>query len=197
MLLVLLLGLADFGRVFASSIALEAAARNAAEAAAQQYVQLIRNKPAGLDPVDYDSLHALAITTVCNEAKVLPEAADPAGGCTDTSGNQVFPVTAMCVHDGKDPDCGQGVNPALTSCDRLNATGAFNPTAVAPDPDGPGPLVALPYVEVGVCYRFRTLINITDLRLPFGAGLSIGEIWLEKNREFAAACYQVGTSACN
>ncbi len=42
MLLVLLLGVADFGRVFQAGITIEAAARNGAEAAAQEYRQLAR-----------------------------------------------------------------------------------------------------------------------------------------------------------
>jgi hypothetical protein len=48
----------------------------------------------------------------------------------------------------------------------------------------------LPHVEVRTCYRFTTLFNLTDLSLPFGNGLSIGEIWLQKDRSFAVASYQ-------
>ncbi len=44
------------------------------------------------------------------------------------------------------------------------------------------------YVEVRVCYRFTTLINVNDMELPFGAGLmSLGEIHLERLRTFTVA----------
>ena len=46
MLLVLLLGIADFGRVFPAGITIEAAARNAAEAAAQEYLRIGPGSPA-------------------------------------------------------------------------------------------------------------------------------------------------------
>ena len=45
LLLVFLLGVVDFGRIFTAGITMEAAARNAAEAAAQEYQQIIRNTP--------------------------------------------------------------------------------------------------------------------------------------------------------
>src|SRR5579859_5456577 len=71
LLLVLLLGVVDFGRVFAAGISMEAAARNGAEAAAQEYVQIVRNS-GSLTTSDYQYLHELAIDTVCHEASVLP-----------------------------------------------------------------------------------------------------------------------------
>ena len=54
----------------------------------------------------------------------------------------------------------------------------------------------MPYVEVRVCYRFTTLFNLTNLDLPFGWGLNLGEIFLEKDREFTVACYQQAIGAC-
>jgi len=74
MLLVLLLGVADFGRVFHAGIVVEAAARNAAEAAAQEYLQLRRDTTT-LTTADYDRIHAVARTAVCEEAN--PESTDP------------------------------------------------------------------------------------------------------------------------
>src|SRR6187551_418376 len=75
MLLVLLLGVADFGRVFAAGITIEAAARNAAEAAAQEY---LRDPPAPIeDPAPlgndayYERLHNLAAITACRELRLL------------------------------------------------------------------------------------------------------------------------------
>jgi hypothetical protein len=51
------------------------------------------------------------------------------------------------------------------------------------------PPTALPYVEVRVCYRFTTLFNLTDLQLPFGWSLSVGEVWLQRDRVFVAGTY--------
>src|SRR5437868_15247511 len=59
MLLILLMGVADFGRVFSAAITMEATTRNAAEAAGQEYVQIMRNKPGGLTAQDYERLHEL------------------------------------------------------------------------------------------------------------------------------------------
>ena len=45
------------------------------------------------------------------------------------------------------------------------------------------------YVEVRICYRFTTLFNLSNLQLPFGWGLSIGDIWLNKTRNFTVGWY--------
>ena len=178
MLLVLLLGLADFGRVFTAGITLEAAARNGAEAAAQEYVQMARNRPGGvLASGDYAHLHQLAIDAVCHEAETLPGQVMSGGTCS-------LPATAVCVHDGNDTGCGQEASSAPASCSDVRS--AWNPAN-----NGAAPLgnPALPYVEVRVCYQFTTLMNLSDLRLPFGWGLSLGNIWLERDREFVVANY--------
>ena len=47
----------------------------------------------------------------------------------------------------------------------------------------------LPSVEVRVCYQFETIVNLSDLRLPFGNGLDIGTIWLQRDRVFSVADY--------
>jgi hypothetical protein len=178
MLLVLLLGLADFGRVFTAGITLEAAARNGAEAAAQEYVQMVRNRPGGvLDSNDFDHLHDVAIEAVCRESETLPGQAESGGVCT-------LPATAVCVHDGNDVDCGDEAASAPANCSRVKS--AWDPANTGAAPLGNPPL---PYVEVRVCYQFTTLLNLSDLRLPFGWGLSLGSIWLEKDREFAVANY--------
>ncbi|HJP71472.1 MAG TPA: TadE/TadG family type IV pilus assembly protein, partial [Candidatus Limnocylindria bacterium] len=78
MLLVLLLGVGDFGRVFASGIIVEAAARDGAEIVAEEYR---RNPPDGEyadqtvpvtgapDPAYYATLHDLAARTACRELR--------------------------------------------------------------------------------------------------------------------------------
>jgi hypothetical protein len=178
MLLVLLLGIADFGRVFAAGITIEAAARNGAEAAAQEYVQIARNKVGGvLDSSDYVHLHDVALDTVCHETAVLPNHAETAGSCT-------MPVTAVCVHDGVDPNCGGEADPSITGCTRVNA-----PWSNANNGAAPGGSTPLVYVELRLCYRFTTLFNLTDLQLPLGWNLSLGDIYLQRDREFTAANY--------
>ena len=46
-----------------------------------------------------------------------------------------------------------------------------------------------PSVEVRVCYRFATLMNLSGLELPFGNGLDLGTIWLQRDRVFVVADY--------
>jgi hypothetical protein len=180
MLLVLLLGLADFGRVFAAGITMEAAARNAAEASAQEYVQLIRANGM-LGPADYRHLHDVALASLCHESTVLPNYSGSSGTCT-------MPMAAVCVHDasgvafGPDPYCGQDAASAPAQCSAVQPSAAWN-TA---NSEGSG---ALAYVEVRVCYRFTTLFNLQNLHLPMGSSLSIGDIYLQRIRIFSVACY--------
>lgn len=198
MLLVLLFGLADFGRVFQAGITMEAAARNGAEIAAQEYVQLMRNKPGGtLDAGDYARLHDIALEAVCAEAKSVPQNDLPAGVtnaiCTrDSSGGpvDVWPLAAVCVHDGADPICGSEAG-SLANCPRL--IGAWDATNAGAAPSG---APALPYVEVRVCHEFTTLFNLTNLDLPFGWSISLGTIYLERDRAFTVACYQNAGGPC-
>jgi hypothetical protein len=44
------------------------------------------------------------------------------------------------------------------------------------------------YVEVRVCYRFTTLFNL-HLSLPFGAGISVGDIYIQRSAVFTVADY--------
>lgn len=199
MLLVLLFGVADFGRIFQAGITLEAAARNAAEITAQEYVQLTRNKAGGtLDANDYARLHQVAVDAICSEAEILPQADLPAGVtgvCTDDSSGtpvDVWPLGAVCVHDGGDPNCGGEAANAPSSCGRINSPAWSNTNYGA----APGTSTPLPYVEVRLCYEFTTLFNLTNLELPFGWSISFGTIYLERDRTFTVACYQSATGTC-
>lgn len=174
MLLVLLLGIADFGRVFAAGITIEAAARNAAEAAAQEYVQRQRNDPDPLTTADYDAIRDVAHTVACEEAAGLPNQQGTGATCS-------MPVTAVCIHDDAAGDAGCGNASAVQpKCGTL--LGGWT----AMNQHGAG---ELPYVEVRICYRFTTLFNLSDLQLPFGQGISVGEIWLQNDRSFVAGDY--------
>ena len=174
MLLVLLLGVADFGRVFHAGIVTESAARNAAEAAAQEYLQF-RREPAPAEAADFDRITDMAIAAVCDEAERLPNRQLSGSDC-------VMPITAVCIHD--DP------------LELANYAGCSTPSGVPAECAellSPWPSLwttgMLPSVEVRVCYRFDTLFNLQELQLPLANGLNIGSIWLQKGRVFTVADY--------
>lgn len=178
--MVLLLGIADFGRVFSAGITMEAAARNGAEAVAVE--RLHRDPATPLDATYYQALHDLAASTVCHEARSLPNttySAGPPESCPD------MPIVAVCVHDGVDPLCGQvdaisghvgSVPPECTQI--LDGTNRTNASGQEPVSN---------YVEVRVCYRFTTLFNL-HLQLPWSAGLNLGDVWLQRTRTFVIDC---------
>jgi len=176
-LVVLLLGVADFGRVFHAGIVTEAAARNAAEAAAQEYLQL-RRATTAMTASDFDRVHDVALATICDEAQRLPGRATSGGVCT-------MPAAGICIHDDPGelaaygPRCGADAATAPTECGRLHSLWPSTPPATG----------SLPWVEVRVCYEFTTLFNLQALELPFGWGLSIGDIWLQRDRSFTVADY--------
>ena len=189
LLMILLLGIADFGRVFAAGITVEAAGRNGAEAVALERLHNPPTTPG--DPSYYQTLHELAAATVCHEARSLPNTTydpGPPESCPD------MPVVAVCVHDGADPLCSEadavsgntgGVPPECTQIlDATNRTSAF-----------PGGDTSSKFVEVRVCYRFTTLFNL-HLQLPWSAALNLGDIWLERTRTFIVDCPPLGTGAC-
>jgi hypothetical protein len=191
MLLVLLLGVADFGRVFAAGITVEAAARNAAEAAAQEY---LRNPPAPIDTpappgndAYYQALHDLAARTACREAKDLDNTTyvpdDPATPGVDEESCSSMPAVQVCVHDNADPLCDQ------TAFGATVPNPGCGPMLTPPDTSMQGGTEQSRYVEVRICYRFTTLFNLSNLQLPFGWGLSLGDVWLNKTRNFTVGWY--------
>jgi len=175
LLLIFLLGVADFGRVFTAGIAEEAAARNGAEAAAQQWIQLCQKYTypctGGLQQADYDSLHAIARQVACREAEKMPSRV------LDGSGNCTMPIIAVCVHDdhtagGGDLTCGAEAPAPGGPCYEMDA--AWNA-------DRAGPAGGRPYVEVRMCYRFDPLFSF--------ALAGWGSIWLQKANDFAVTNY--------
>ncbi len=180
LLLILLLGIADFGRVFAAGITLEAAARNGAEAAAQEYTQMIR----GSGSIDYGRLHQVAVNEVCHEARALPNTTYDAG----TGSCESMPVIAVCVHDTAlgDTGCGTTTQAVPAACSSIAGWSSPDPADTAPVLDGAS--APLPYVEVRTCYRFTTLFNL-HLSLPFSAGLDLGDVWLQRDRMFTVGDY--------
>ena len=183
MLLVLFLGIADFGRVFTAGITLEAAARNGAEAAA---LERLRSKPATpSDPSYYQRLHDIAAEAVCGEARQLPNTTFDAADSTCAS----MPIIAVCVQDGTDPLCGDlafGFSGSIPApCAAITASW---------DAAGGGTLGSHS-VEVRVCYRFTTLMPL-NFEMPFSAGLALGETFLYKQHAFVVDCPPGDVSSC-
>lgn len=189
LLMVLLLGVADLGRIFQAGIAEEAAVRNAAEAAAEQYNQYLQcgsGNPdptcSGLpDPDMYDALHAEALKVACQEAERMPSRV------VDGGGNCTMPFTAVCIHDESagDVNCGQEGPTAPAECDKMNDPSSWNPSrvgyrGVVPN-EATDPLLGRPYVEVRMCYRFDPLFTFA-----FGGW---GSIWMQKTNFFVVTNY--------
>ena len=173
MLLVLLLGIADFGRVFSSGITVEAMARNAAEAGAQEYLQIRRAAaPAQPGGAEYAAVHARVQEVACEEAKTLANRAESGGLCA-------MPVIGSCIHDEWGDHCSSPSGAVVASCTEMTTW----PPSLATQAGG------LPYVQVTTCYRFTTLINLSDLRLPLGWSLTLGDVWLQRERAFTVADY--------
>jgi hypothetical protein len=180
-LLVLFIAIADFGRVFVAGVALEAATRDAAEAAANQYVAappgpLESPAPGGNQPY-YDALHSYAAGVVCAEMRDLPSTnynPGPPPTCPD------MPIVMVCVHDGADNGCASeasaGGGGIPSSC-----TGFTPPpnNSQETNPDG----TQSRRVEVRTCYHFTAILN-----LPF---FSLGDFWLQRTRNFTIPCWFV------
>lgn len=180
LLLFILLGVADLGRVFADGIALEAAVRNSAEAAAQEYLQMCSldgdaNDCDEIGNPEYNSLHTIALDIGCREAERLTNLQASGGGCTN-------PVIAVCVHDDAAGDangCGQeaqtGNVPA--QCTELTNASGTHPWNAARN----GPVDGRPYVEVRMCYHFAPLLPVTEFWW--------GSVWMQKENDFAVTNY--------
>ena len=175
LLLVIVLGVVDFGRVFQTGIVMESATRAAAEAGAVEY---LRQVSSGNEP-DYDLIQERAADVACREAK-LANVDDP-GTCSQ------WPIIRVCIHDlaAADPNCGQpasvGGAPVPGECPTTD--GGWDPQsdlAVLPTDANPTPREA--YVEVRTCYRFTTLILVNDF-------FPIGEVYLQRRAFFTVADY--------
>jgi Flp pilus assembly protein TadG len=169
-MLIILLVVGDFGRMFAAGITVESAARNAAEVAAAEY-----NRALTLPSIDYTAVHRAAWSSVCDEASKLPNATP--GGTGECDGL----ATRVCVHDNTDPQCGNLYNAGSgvpVSCTSVLA-GTSNGMNGSESK----------FVEVLVCYRFNTIFSMT---LPtVGGPLAAlgGDFFIERSRVFSVADY--------
>jgi hypothetical protein len=189
MLFVLLLGIADFGRVFTAGITVEAASRNAAEIVA---VERLRDPPPPPgDPTEiayYERLHQLGASTACSTARQLPNTTfdSSSSACAE------MPVVGVCIHDGQDPLCGAPI--AGFAATIPSECGSVEALRDNPDNTSGGE-VASHFVEVRLCYHFTTLFNL-QLSLPMSAGLSLGDVWIERDRSFVVDCLPAQVSTC-
>jgi hypothetical protein len=178
----LLIGVADLGRVFAAGVVLETASRDAAETGSQQYVAtppgpLGTAAPTG-NGAYYAALDSLIAQAACTESAELPN--------TDLDSTdhtcKTWPVIRVCVHDGVDPQCGLPINGFASAipaqCADMNASWSNSQNSSSER-----------WVEVRICYKFTTILQ-TSL-------IQFGDIYLERRRQFVIPCYfQLGASPC-
>jgi hypothetical protein len=200
-LLVLLVAIADFGRVFATGIAVEAAARNAAEVVSEDYLRNPPGDPA-LTPAQrlaapaptsgynsyYNDLALKAARTVCVELRSLPnttyQSAD--GSCPS------WPVVRVCIHDQTSNtggnQCGGSITPGFDASPPGECTSMPSPGDPGWNPTMSGGSETSRYVEVRVCYLFTTILNlpIVPSRIVF-----------QNTRTFTIACFQDPSAAGN
>jgi hypothetical protein len=135
-----------------------------------------------IDNAGYARIHQSAWQTVCDEAAKLPNATAAAPG-SQCSG---LP-TVVCVHDNADPMCTDSYNDSggiPAGCPTLAA--GVRPSNTQQPESG---TQTWPYVEVRVCYRFSSILQV---QIPFiGGTLSPlgGDFFLERARVFDVANY--------
>ena len=176
-LLLLFVGIADFGRLFAEGIVVRAASRDGAEAAAQFYAQTYQSTSM-TSSAFYGAVRSKAAAVTCAEAQRL------ANATTDGSGNCTVPAVAVCVHDAGlllngatqpgDPACGQTVGTPDAN-ESANCSALTQAWSTSPD------TASLPSVEVRVCYPFSLILQ-TQI-------LPIGPIYLQQGSNFVAPTY--------
>lgn len=187
-LLLLLLGAADFGRVFAAGLLLEGAARDAAEQVANDG-RMVQLKSPGCDAACraplYASLHTLAAQLACDEAQRLDASLDSSGG--SCSGRL---LVAVCIRDSisalphtGDPSCGEATGGTIPrpGCDAIDTPAISNVQTGPAVAISGGTSVPLRSVEVRLCYRFSPFI--TQLLLPF-ASYQVSQVYLHRERVF-------------
>lgn len=180
LLLIIVLGVVDFGRVFQTGIVMESAARAGAEAAAVEYLRDVTGQgPTYVLPAErYDRIRNVASEVACREASRLPNADSD---CTS------WPIIRICIHDGAaaDPGCGQagskGSAPVPEQC--FATDGGWSAASGLPvDATDASPDPRAAYIEVRTCYRFTTLLPINEF-------LRLGEVFLQKESVFTVADY--------
>jgi hypothetical protein len=179
-MLAILLTVADFGRLFATTVTIESAARTAAEVAANEYqheVLALASTPLSDD--DYVRIHRSAWTSICDEGGTLP-------GVTTVPGSECLGLpTVVCVHDGADTRCADAYNTSGGIPSRCASLQPGN----RPSNVQTGGTETSKYIEVRVCYRFSSFFNPV---MPFVGGsmaLLGGDFDIERVRTFTVVDY--------
>jgi hypothetical protein len=142
----------------------------------------MRVSPSAIATAGYQRIHDVGWQSICDEAASLPNATAGSGG-----GQCAGLPTVVCVHDGADPLCGTAYNDSggiPAGCPTLAAGARPTNTQI-----GESGAQSWPYVEVRVCYRFSSVLQLT---IPFiGGTLSPigGDFFLEKTRVFDVTNY--------
>jgi len=187
LLLVLFLGIADFGRVFSAGIIIEAAARDAAEIVAND-ARMVELKDPACDatcrvPI-YSALRARGAQAACDEAKRLPATTPDATG---TCAGRI--IVGICIHDSVaaspqsgDPGCGIATGETdVGECDLLAHPWTNTQDGIS-DVDASGNTqTALRFVETRICYRFLPAYGIADLPI---VSYVVPSVYLQRDRTF-------------
>jgi hypothetical protein len=172
-LLVLLVGIGDLGRVFAAGIVIEGAARDGAEIGARSY---LKENPLGPPAPGsyYQDLHARVAKAVCYDMKGLPDVAFVATTGADAPGTCPSLPVLVCVHDGSDDACNVPPFGAIppSGCTSFNSAPTNSPPTTGE--------MSL-YVEVRVCYQFNSITQSAYFGFP--------TIFLQDARTFTVANY--------
>jgi len=198
-LVLLLVAIADFGRVFSAGVVVEAAARNAAEVVAEEYVgnppgdqaltptqRLAAPAPTSGPSSYYDDLAVKAARTVCVEVRSLPNTTYSSADGTCSS----WPIIRVCIHDqtfnNVNNHCGQPITPGFDASPPAECTDFPPPGDPTWDPSMAGGGTGAGgepsrYVEVRVCYPFTTILNLPIVP---------DRIVFQRTRTFTIACFQ-------
>ncbi|HYK94733.1 MAG TPA: TadE/TadG family type IV pilus assembly protein [Candidatus Dormibacteraeota bacterium] len=171
-LLILVLGIGDLGRVFAVGVMTESAARDAAEIVAQQYlIDYPLAAPSSAPSGYYAGLHLKGARAVCAELKSLPNTVATGVICSG------MPLMFVCVHDGVDDACSTEPfgDPVPARCDQLDLVQHPITNAL------PGGTETSRFVEVRLCYDFTPLTHSLFFVVP--------EIYMQQTRTFTVADY--------
>lgn len=201
-LMILLVAVADFSRIFAAGVVIEGAARDAAEIVANEYTRnppgdpsasppltpaqrLTSPAPDPGDPAYYNDLNRKGALAACAEARTLPNTTYlPDGTCP------AWPVIRVCIHDDVTTNngCGQPITPGFDASIPSECNEVPPPGDPAWSSATGGGTETSRYVEVRVCYKFTPL-------LPGSPLLPIGDVYLQRVRTFTVACWQDPTVA--
>jgi hypothetical protein len=177
-LLMLVIAIGDFGRIFATGLLLETAARDGAEIASNEYLAkppgigdsppVYLNAPAPPAPAGYyAAIHQKVARAVCEETAELPNSTFDAG----TASCSGMPFVMVCIHDSRDDECSENGAAVSAGCTD------FTPRANNVHGGSGTPR----WAEVRVCYTFTSILDV-----PL---ISFGSFVLQRTRTFTIPCY--------